>query len=583
MTYVTSVLEQYNQQYLQLKATEEAKRHALLEVVYRLENEKRQLETALVVEGQRTRDGSHSGLLTSRSEGDRDGAMSSASGGGEGDQQSTGDGEGGEEAEGEGESESEDEFFECEALSLHSRNSSLTDLAGLDISSSPAPSTQHEILVTPPSQSPSEPPSGRLASTPPSSTAVVPAVKQPEWLVKEGPAPPRRDRLPPPQQREKTISLWSLIKEMVGKDLTRVCLPVYFNEPLSALQKTAEEMEYSELLDAAAALPPHSIDRILRVVAFAVSAYSSTVDRTAKPFNPLLGETYELVHVEKGFRFIAEKVSHHPTIIAAVAEGRGWRLEADADVKSRFWGRSIELKPEGVLKLTFDDGDSYAWNKVTTSINNLILGKIYIDHGGIMRIRSLSPGGLTARVRFKETSMLFDKDPRQVRGYLERDGQRLERPMIHGHWDDALHAELEDGSTVELWRKAPSPPDPTRYHLTSFSIQLNELTPGLHEKVAPTDCRLRPDQAYTEQGMWDEANAEKQRLEHKQRAARRAADAGEPLEPRWFEVLPGASAGKHRDMNELAFAYKGGYWEAREKKDWEGCRDIFGPMHSHQE
>lgn len=32
------------------------------------------------------------------------------------------------------------------------------------------------------------------------------------------------------------LSLWSLIKDMVGKDLTRVCLPVYFNEPLSALQ-----------------------------------------------------------------------------------------------------------------------------------------------------------------------------------------------------------------------------------------------------------------------------------------------------------------------------------------------------------
>ena len=29
----------------------------------------------------------------------------------------------------------------------------------------------------------------------------------------------------------------------------QVCLPVYFNEPLSALQKMAEELEYSELLD----------------------------------------------------------------------------------------------------------------------------------------------------------------------------------------------------------------------------------------------------------------------------------------------------------------------------------------------
>lgn len=35
------------------------------------------------------------------------------------------------------------------------------------------------------------------------------------------------------------MSLWTLIKDMVGKDLTRVCLPVYFNEPLSALQVRA--------------------------------------------------------------------------------------------------------------------------------------------------------------------------------------------------------------------------------------------------------------------------------------------------------------------------------------------------------
>lgn len=71
----------------------------------------------------------------------------------------------------------------------------------------------------------------------------------PEWLAKELPAPERRDRLPPPAQQEKSVSLWSIIKECVGKDLTRICLPVYFNEPLSALQRIAEEMEYSELLD----------------------------------------------------------------------------------------------------------------------------------------------------------------------------------------------------------------------------------------------------------------------------------------------------------------------------------------------
>jgi hypothetical protein len=71
----------------------------------------------------------------------------------------------------------------------------------------------------------------------------------PEWLRRELTSPPRRDRLPTPKQREKSVSLWSIIKECVGKDLSRVCLPVFFNEPLSSLQRIAEEMEYSELLD----------------------------------------------------------------------------------------------------------------------------------------------------------------------------------------------------------------------------------------------------------------------------------------------------------------------------------------------
>lgn len=594
--YVKGVLEQYDLEYTQLAATEEIKRQALVDVVYRLRNEKRQLETALVVEGQRGNGGDGSGSTSTENDTDQQSVSNNGdveSVGREGIVRGSGIIEEG------NDSEADEEFFECEALSMHSRSTSLADSAGLEAAGDSALASvrlQQEIDAAASSITTPNEAMARAAQPPrpPPPTTTVPSAeleKLPEWLVAEGPPPKRRERLPRPQQREKSVSLWSLIKEMVGKDLTRVCLPVYFNEPLSALEKTAEEMEYSELLDAAATYPPRSLDRMLRVVAFAISAYSSTVGRTAKPFNPLLGETYELVHVEKGFRFIAEKVSHHPTIIAAAAEGRGWRLEADADVKSRFWGRSIELKPEGVLKLTFTDGngtgnekaDVYAWNKVTTSINNLILGKIYVDHGGIMRIRNLSSNGLTARIRFKETRMLFDNDPRQIRGYFERnsDGKKLERPFVYGHWDDAVHAELENGKTIELWRKGPLPPDPTRYNLTAFSIQLNELTPGLEKKVAPTDCRLRPDQSFTEKGMWDEANREKQRLEHKQRAARKAADLGEPLKPRWFSVLPAASAGKDRSPTELAFAYKGGYWEAREKGDWVGCRDIFGPMREH--
>lgn len=61
----------------------------------------------------------------------------------------------------------------------------------------------------------------------------------------------RRDDLPEPKEKEKPVGLWSIIKDNIGKDLSGVCLPVYFNEPLSSLQKCYEDFEYSCLVDQA--------------------------------------------------------------------------------------------------------------------------------------------------------------------------------------------------------------------------------------------------------------------------------------------------------------------------------------------
>jgi hypothetical protein len=102
----------------------------------------------------------------------------------------------------------------------------------------------------------------------------------------------------------------------VGKDLSTVAMPVSLNEPINVLQRLCEELEYSELLDKAVGLSD-SLDRLIYVTAFAVSGYSTTQWRAArKPFNPLHGETFEYVSPEKGFKFVSEKVSHYPPIMA---------------------------------------------------------------------------------------------------------------------------------------------------------------------------------------------------------------------------------------------------------------------------
>jgi hypothetical protein len=47
---------------------------------------------------------------------------------------------------------------------------------------------------------------------------------------------------------DQKFSVWKIIKDAVGKDLSRFCVPVYFNEPISMVQKVSEMMEYEQLL-----------------------------------------------------------------------------------------------------------------------------------------------------------------------------------------------------------------------------------------------------------------------------------------------------------------------------------------------
>ncbi|XP_039122219.1 oxysterol-binding protein-related protein 2A-like isoform X2 [Dioscorea cayenensis subsp. rotundata] len=388
----------------------------------------------------------------------------------------------------------------------------------------------------------------------------------------------RRKRLPEPTEKEKYVSLWSVIKDNVGKDLTRVCLPVYFNEPLSSLQKCCEEMEYSYLLDRAYEYGKmgNSLMRILNVAAFAVSGYASCDGRLCKPFNPLLGETYEADYPEKGIRFFSEKVSHHPMLIACHCEGKGWKFWGDSNLRSKFWGRSIQLDPVGTLTLEFDDGEVFQWNKfpdpsqVTTTIYNLILGKVYCDHHGTMNIRGNSQ--YSCKLKFKEQSLL-DRNPRQVQGFVE-DCEGAKVAALRGKWDDSMYYTEGDAmfrtndsrspeNTSLLWRRSKPPDNPTRYNLSSFAITLNELTPELQEKLPPTDSRLRPDQRHLENGEYEKANAEKQRLERRQRMSRKLQQDG--WKPRWFQM----------DSETGTYRYVGGYWEAREKMNWDGCPHIF--------
>ena len=77
------------------------------------------------------------------------------------------------------------------------------------------------------------------------------------------------------------------------KDLSTIAFPVTFNEPLTLLQRAAEELEYYDLLTQAAATEGPA-ERMALVAAFAVSSYAHTRHRSGR--KGLLADMHHLDH-----------------------------------------------------------------------------------------------------------------------------------------------------------------------------------------------------------------------------------------------------------------------------------------------
>ena len=369
-------------------------------------------------------------------------------------------------------------------------------------------------------------------------------------------------------------SLIGFLRKNVGKDLSTIAMPVSANEPTSLLQRVSEQMEYSELLDAAANTNDATM-RILNVTAFALSAFSnSRVKERAirKPFNPMLGETFELVREDKGYRFIAEKISHRPVRMACQAEAEDWLyLQAPMPVQ-KFWGKSAELNTEGRARVVLHTvGETYSWVLATSFLRNVIAGEKYVEPVSTMTV-VCETTGMKAVSTFKAGGMFAGRSEEVTVQAFDGSGQQLPHGL-GGKWTSHLNvSDSGSDSGKTLWKVGPLVDDaPKRYGFTAFAAALNEITAVEEGHIPPTDSRLRPDQRALEDGDVDRAEALKARLEERQRGRRRVMEEhGEEWMPKWF-VKAGVDAG------EEVWKLKGGkenYWEARAQREWNGVVDV---------
>uniref|UniRef100_A0A3B5KNW6 Oxysterol-binding protein n=1 Tax=Xiphophorus couchianus TaxID=32473 RepID=A0A3B5KNW6_9TELE len=332
-----------------------------------------------------------------------------------------------------------------------------------------------------------------------------------------------------------TVSLWNILRNNIGKDLSKVAMPVQLNEPINTLQRLCEELEYSELLDIANQTED-PYQRMVYVATFAISAYASSYYRAgSKPFNPVLGETYECDRPDKGFRFIAEQVSHHPPVSACHSDSKHFCFWQDVRWKNKFWGKSMEIVPMGTTHVTLPAfGDHYEWNKVTSCIHNILSGQRWIEHYGEMAIKNKNSNVCQCKVTFVKAKS-WNSTVNEIEGVVTDSNGKVVH-TIFGKWHESVF-QGDPPSATCIWRANPMPVEQEQYYgFTQFAVELNELDSSLKPLLPPTDTRFRPDQRLLEEGNIDGAEEQKQRIEQLQRERRRVLQDNSMIhQPRFFK------------------------------------------------
>jgi hypothetical protein len=266
-------------------------------------------------------------------------------------------------------------------------------------------------------------------------------------------------------------------------------------------------------------------------------------------------------------------------------------------VKSKFYGKSFDINPLGTwflrLRPTVNGGkeELYTWKKVTSSVIGIITGNPVVDNYGTMEITNHTTGE-KCLIEFKPRGWKASS-AYQVVGKVF-DAQNRVRWSIGGRWNDKIYARFtpgfedvdveksgksskhDDNKAFLVWQ-AHERPTGIPFNLTPFVVTLNDIPDKLRPVVAPTDTRLRPDQRAMEDGEYDFAATEKNRVEEKQRATRRQREAeGKEFVPRWF------SKGKCETTGEEYWVFNHEYWQVRDRVakgeiTWAeaGTEDIF--------
>ena len=316
-------------------------------------------------------------------------------------------------------------------------------------------------------------------------------------------------------------ALSSILKSVSeGRGVVGASLPIRIFEPRSLIERISDLWMCAPNYLIPATQTTDPVARMKNVVSMVIGALCLTA-KQLKPFNPILGETYQAYFPESGVTIDLEHTSHHPPIAHYLITHKDFRLSGHYEFIAKLEGltkNTVHMLQEGTSLLEFNDGHKITYTCPYLHLEGMMYGDRTAKFSGVLRVvdeknklkaivKMEDPGEHKAFAknrsdafhgkiyRYKEPSAKSKKDEDLNFGDLETNICNL-----YGSWQEYLKIGDE-----ETW-----------------NIKANKPTPFIPlENPLPSDARFREDLIWVRRGNKKYAQEWKLRLEVRQRAEKK--------------------------------------------------------------
>lgn len=394
----------------------------------------------------------------------------------------------------------------------------------------------------------------------------------------------------------------SMISDLVKSAMKeKGALPITYNEPLSMLQRQIESFQFYSLLDSASKEKSDPL-KLANIAGFAVAEFSLSINRLLKPFNPILGETYEYIDLKHQFRSISEQVSHHPPISAFLVEGKNVFVYGDSKNKHNFllMKGAIEMNFSSKTHIVIHNSKSFSqellretvtgenitnhfvFNKPNFYFKGLIYGTPHYDLAGTVKIEDILSTDNKTDKYYAELEFIEEgkkgKTLGSVEGKIFKNKEVIN--VLKGNWREGLGLfdKLGEEKLADIWKIGndsfiTNTDTLNNYLMSNFAYNLNYLPKELEICIPHSDSRRRPDQRLFEEGNIEEAELTKKLLEDKQRKRAKEFEAEKKIyKPAYFECVG--------NKDGLFYVPCKDYWKDRETSNFSMIPDILELEHN---